>query len=154
MNEWLKMAKNSKGKLASASVIYLEDAPLVAMDTTECLEGLGVARVCTVYDLRSAESACDREDFDLALLDINVGRGQTSYALGEVLRASGVAVIFASGTETERQRLVGDGYLFLSKPYSQADLLARLEQALEGRTARHVGSENGAGLPHSNSSRP
>lgn len=143
------MAKDSKDNLASLNVIFLEDEPLVAMDTTECLEALGIGRVCTVYDLRSAESACKREEFDLAFLDINVGRGQTSYALGESLRSSGVAVVFASGTESEKQRLVSDGYLFLSKPYNQADLRLILQKALKDRAARHVGSE-----PDTFSSRP
>jgi DNA-binding response OmpR family regulator len=148
------MAKESKGNLASLSVIFLEDEPLVAMDTTECLEAMGIGRVTTVYNLRSARSACESEDFDLALLDINVGRGQTSYEFGSSLRNSGTTVIFASGTETERHRLVEDGYLFLSKPYNQADLLAQLEKALQERHSRHVGAGSGTRLSRSNSSRP
>lgn len=118
------MAKSFK----DLTVLFLEDEPLIAMDTHEALVELGFKDVCSVYRLNEAREAAEKQTFDVAVLDINVDGGKKSYDLGRDLKESGVRVIFASGTETERDALIADGYRFLAKPYQQNSLRALIRE--------------------------
>lgn len=117
------------------SVLYLEDEPLIAYDTSEHLKELGFAQVCAVYHLNAAEEAARDIDFDLAILDINVDKGQTSLALGAALAARGVPVIFATGNSCDQVSLREAGYSFLSKPFSLLALTDEIKVALNLQAA-------------------
>ncbi|PVA05875.1 response regulator [Thalassorhabdomicrobium marinisediminis] len=108
-------------------ILYLEDEPLVALDTSEHLESLGFGQVEVAYRLASAEKKAAEGDFDLAMLDINVDGGQTSIALGQKLKESGVQVVFASGNSFEADRLCNEGFAFLDKPFSLGQLSETLK---------------------------
>ena len=112
------------------TILFLEDEPLIAMDTHEALVELGFKDVRSVSRLCDAEQAAESTLFDVAVLDINVDRGQKSYDLGQQLKDSGVKVIFASGTESERERLIADGYRFLAKPYQQESLRMMISESV------------------------
>ena len=115
---------------AEYRVLYLEDEPLIAFDTTQHLEELGFREVCTVYRLAQAEEVSEGQLFDLAIFDISVDRGTTSLALGKSLAARGTPVIFASGNGTEAQALRDAGHFFLGKPFSLAMLTQEIRRAL------------------------
>ncbi|WP_299281947.1 response regulator [uncultured Tateyamaria sp.] len=112
-------------------VLYLEDEPLVAMDTGAHLQTLGFETLEVAYKLAAAQELADRARFDLAILDINVDRGQTSIALGSALKNAGTAVIFASGNGTMANDLCRDGFEFLDKPFSLHALTAKLKQVVQ-----------------------
>ncbi|MEJ6396445.1 response regulator [Yoonia sp. 208BN28-4] len=112
-------------------ILYLEDEIIVAMETTAHLESLGFDTVAVAYKLSKAQDAVAQEDFDIALLDINVGRGETSVALGEALAEKGTRVVFASGNSSAARDLRGRGFAFLDKPFSHSALTQELEAALE-----------------------
>jgi DNA-binding response OmpR family regulator len=112
------------------SVLYLEDEPLIAFDTTEFLQDLGFSCVESAYKLKSAEKASTGRRFDLAILDINVDNNQTSLSLGARLAEGGTAVIFASGNSFDADKLRAAGYEFLDKPFSHHDLKSAITAAL------------------------
>ena len=103
-------------------VLYLEDEPLISMDTADFLRELGFGDVRAVLKLKAAHAALDQGDFDLAILDINLGRGETSMELGRSLLAAGTPVIFASGNGADSKGLVAEGFRFLEKPFSHNGL--------------------------------
>lgn len=109
------------------SVLYLEDETLVALDTSDHLKSLGFSSVKTTYRLANAEKCAAEAEFHLAILDINVDRGQTSIDLGKELAAKGTKVIFASGNSGKAEELRGEGFDFLDKPFSLKDLTRILE---------------------------
>lgn len=112
--------------LENLNVLYLEDEPIVAMDTGAHLEDLGFRSVEIAYRLATAVDLAKAQKFDLAILDINVDRGQTSLDLGAELAAKGTRVIFASGNGCDASDLRAKGFEFLDKPFSLAGLTTKL----------------------------
>ena len=112
-------------------VIYLEDEPLVALDTNEHLNTLGFKDVTVAYRLSQAEAAVAQNRFDIAILDINVDRGQTSIDLGKELAASGARVIFASGNGDDAEALRKQGFWFLDKPFSLNALTQKIKATID-----------------------
>lgn len=115
-------------------ILYLDDEPLVAFDTGDHLASLDFDEVVVTYRLDQAEAASNAKDFDLAILDINVDRGQTSLALGEKLANDGCAVLFASGYGEAAAKLRAQGYGFIDKPFSLdalTEVLSEMAQKLE-----------------------
>lgn len=106
-------------KIDETTVLYLEDEPLICMDTTCILKEMGFAEVTVAYTLKSAENAASKKKFDLAILDINVDRGQTSIELGKQLAAAGTQIIFASGNTSEPLIQTDEMIHWLDKPFSE-----------------------------------
>ena len=120
--------KNSK----PLKVLYLEDEALIALDGEAILNEMGFSDVSVVMSLEDAKSAVDAKEFDLALLDINLGGGKTSFSLADTLRAKGVPLIFLSGyTATEGLTRNLDAPL-VSKPFDEHSLRHAIEKALDG----------------------
>ncbi len=114
-----------------AKILYLEDEVLIALDTSEHLEDLGFETVCMAHRLDQARDAAEHIDFDFALFDINVDRGQTSVGLGDELCQKGVAVIYASGSSGKAEELRSKGCRFLDKPLSLEALTDALREVHE-----------------------
>ena len=112
-------------------ILYLEDEPLVALDTGEHLKDLGFCDVKVVSKLSDAVALTGEDKFDLALFDINVDKGQTSLELGHELAARGTKVIFASGNSREGREIKVRGISFLDKPFSLDQLTSMLEQVAD-----------------------
>lgn len=117
-------------------ILYLEDEILIALDTSEHLEQMGFDDVVVAHRLDQAVTASENIDFDFALLDINVDRGQTSLELGDTLKRNGVAVVYASGRSDRAEELRAKGFPFLDKPLA----LGWLTQTL-----KDVNRESGQG---------
>ena len=81
---------------ASASVFVVEDEALIRMMIIQMLEELGhrvVAEAGTLTEgLRLAETA----EFDLALLDINVG-GYNCESIAQIVERRGLPILFVTG---------------------------------------------------------
>lgn len=112
------------------TILYLEDEPIVAMDTGAHLKSLGIGEVEVAYRLKQAEGIAARQGIDLAILDINVDRGQTSTDFGRQLAASGATVIFASGNSGDAETLTAEGFAFLDKPFTLDALTRKIENSL------------------------
>ena len=78
-------------------ILYLEDEAIIAMETVEVLKDLGFADIGMAYSLDGAEKEVAGAMPDIALLDINLSHGRTSFDLGRRLLDAGVPVIFATG---------------------------------------------------------
>ena len=113
--------------LEGLRVLYLEDEPIVAMDTSAHLDELGFETVDVAYRLATAVEMAEKAQFDLAILDINVDRGQNSLDLGAALHAKGTRVVFASGNGCDAPELRAKGFEFLDKPFTLDGLTAKLK---------------------------
>ena len=78
-------------------ILYLEDEAIIALETAEALREMGFGDVALVYSLEAAGRALTRGLPDMALLDVNLSHGRTSFDLGRRLLDAGVPVVFATG---------------------------------------------------------
>lgn len=78
-------------------ILYLEDEPIIALDTADMLSDLGFGDIAMVHSLPAAERVISAGKPDVALLDVNMGHGRTSIALGTMLIEAGIPVVFATG---------------------------------------------------------
>lgn len=124
----------------NSAILYLEDEPLIAMDTGDHLEDFGFSRVDIAYRLASAQKLVEEHTFDFALLDINVDGGQTSLDLGRSLAKGGTTVIFASGNSGAGRDLRAEGFSFLDKPFALSDLTDHLAAMVAFKAERRTGS--------------
>ncbi len=116
--------------LSALNVLYLEDEPLIALDIADALENFGFQLVVIAHSLASAERYVAENSFHLAVLDINLGRNQTSLRLGEALSDDGTRVLFASGNSAREMELLQAGYGYLMKPFGPASLRQAIERML------------------------
>ena len=111
-------------------ILVIEDEPLIAMNIEFSILDLGYDIVGPIARLDDALTAAGRDDYDCAIIDINI-IGGPSY---------GVAAIFAA---RQRPFLIASGYNDLSlpealrnrprltKPYSSAQLETALQHMVD-----------------------
>lgn len=110
-------------------VLVVEDEPVVAMCLEDILEELGCITIGPASQLREGLVLAERDDVDLAILDINLG-GERSTAIAEALRGRGVPFAFASGYGSPPEGFSESAPL-IEKPYREAEVLAALRVLLE-----------------------
>jgi len=115
--------------LSDKSILLVEDEFLLAIQLEELVQSLGGTVHGPFGKLADAREAARRNDFDLAILDINLS-GTMVYPLADDLLARGVPFVFLSGYSVsnlpERFRAVTR----LNKPCDQAMLIAALRSQL------------------------
>jgi CheY-like chemotaxis protein len=82
--------------MKNAAFFLVEDEALLRMMTADMLEELGYRVVAEAGTVRAAEPLARTVEFDLAILDINVG-GTNIAPIAEILAARGLPFIFVSG---------------------------------------------------------
>ena len=85
-----------QGKTARLRVLVVEDESLVAMFLEDVLEDLGHQMVGPYSRVDAALAAAQAEDFDVAILDVNVN-GQAIFPVAEAIAARGIPFIFSTG---------------------------------------------------------
>lgn len=109
-----------------ARILIVEDEMLVAMLIEDVILDLGHEVVGPAMRLDAALSVANNEEFDFAILDINLA-GQQSFPVADRLTERGIPFMFASGY----------GAAGLSPPYTTAPILqkpfspAQVETALK-----------------------
>ncbi len=115
----------------SGAVLLVEDSLIIAMDAEDILTRLGAARVVTASGVAQALDEIDRDAFQIAVLDVNLGH-ETSLPIADRLRATGTPYVFATGYG-EQLRLPDDhaGVEVIQKPYTLASIAQALRRALD-----------------------
>jgi len=103
-------------------ILVVEDDLLVATLLAEILESVGWQVVGPVAYLATALDAAASEDFDAAVLDVNL-RGQTVYPVAEVLDARRVPFAFVTSYSREALPPLFCGRPHLGKPFAPAELI-------------------------------
>jgi CheY-like chemotaxis protein len=78
-------------------ILVVEDDGLIAMAIEEILEELGHTVIGPIRAVEAALAAIETEAIDVALLDINLGNGTTSFPVAEALSYRGVPFAFLTG---------------------------------------------------------
>ena len=122
----------------SVRVLVVEDDRPVRTSLEVALREEGY-EVCACENANDVQRVVEQFRPDLAVLDVRLGTGPDGYSTARLLRAHGeVAVIMLTAADTVAERLEGfssgaDDYIV--KPFSVAELLARIEAVLR-RTGR------------------
>jgi CheY-like chemotaxis protein len=82
--------------LSGRRILIVEDEMLVSMLVTDILEDFGCTVLGPATRLQAALEAAGREDFDAALLDVNLA-GTRSFPVADVLAKRGIPFVFVSG---------------------------------------------------------
>jgi CheY-like chemotaxis protein len=76
-------------------ILVVEDEPFIAMGLEQLLPKLGYEVAGVASHLREALAMAQAGDFDLAVLDVNLG-GELSYRVADVLLARGAPFVFCT----------------------------------------------------------
>ncbi len=101
----------------SRRVLIVEDEVLIAMVLEDMLDMLGHTVTSTPASYAEADAAIAAGGFDLAILDVNLGRDPV-FPLAEKLQAAGTAIIFATGSHRDSLPAMFVGVPVLEKPYA------------------------------------
>jgi light-regulated signal transduction histidine kinase (bacteriophytochrome)/CheY-like chemotaxis protein len=124
--------------LDGLSVLLVEDSLIIALDAEDILRRLGANDVFTDGTAPGAIAVIDGDAPDLAILDINLGSGN-SFPIADHLDDRGIPFMFATGygergdiPERHRQRVV------MQKPYTML-MMAQALPEIVGQTAKRRG---------------
>ena len=108
------------------NVLIVEDEALISMLLEDILETLDHKVAGVAGTLDEAAVAMDRGGFDLAILDVNLGR-EPIWPLADRMRALNLPYIFATGMSRADLPREHIGAGLLAKPYT----MAAVEEALK-----------------------
>jgi DNA-binding response OmpR family regulator len=111
-------------------VLVVEDEPLIAMLVRHALTRAGHEVVGPVSSVAVALRLAQEQPIDLALLDIDLGRGGSGVHLARCLHErQGPPCLFASGSYDEAHGACDVALGVLSKPYGAEDLVLAVAAA-------------------------
>jgi len=100
-------------------VLIAEDEPLIAMMLEEMLADLGCEIAGSYATVRETLDACQRNDFDVALIDMNLG-GERADAIIGLLATRCIPHALATGGDDIHT--AGSEMLYLRKPFGEGQL--------------------------------
>lgn len=111
-------------------VLLVEDEPLIALDCEAILRRLGVEQVLCATSMADANAAIARANFDVAILDIAIGDGDSLH-LSQRLAELSVPIGFLSGYRHADLPEALRGKPFVAKPFTATQLGALLGELLK-----------------------
>ena len=117
-----------------AAVFLVEDETLLRMMTAEMLEELGHRVVAEAATITAAEPLARNAEFNLALLDINIG-GTNIAPIAHIIADRGLPFIFLSGYGSGGRPQPFQDRPALRKPFLIENLSAMIEKVLGERPA-------------------
>ena len=117
------------GAINGLRVLIVEDEFLLALSLEDDLVLAGCVTIGPFSNLGDATQATRREEFDLAILDVNLG-GEPIYPLAEELLARGKPFLLVTGYGAESLPPHFRNLPRLPKPYDVATLLKEIGRTL------------------------
>ena len=114
-------------KQTGLRVLIVEDEPIVAMDLAEMVEGWGHTVIGPASRRAMGVNLAETEDIHFGILDVNLGRGDTSEDIARTLRNRGVQFMFLSA-HTANSIDFCEGEDVMQKPVIISQLEARLRR--------------------------
>ena len=113
------------------TILIVEDEPLIAMMLEDFLLSLGHAVRATCESVGEALKAVEAEDFDVAILDVNL-KGENVWPVAAELRDRDIPFILASGGHVDPPPAEFASVPMIDKPYTIDRVTPALEAALAG----------------------
>jgi CheY-like chemotaxis protein len=110
-------------------ILVVEDEPIVAITLQDMLENLGHVVVGPAFRLAAAHKLAEAEMLDAAILDVNLGDGD-SYGVAALLRSRGIPYVFATGYSRDGLEPGHEEAPVLAKPYQESQVDAALKALL------------------------
>lgn len=111
-------------------LVIVEDDPLIAFDIRDIVSEFG-HKVVDVFHSPDEFKQSNIIDFDLALLDINMGNGRDGIELGtylhKKLKKPCIFITSYFDKETVHHAREADPLAYILKPYEEHDIIANLE---------------------------
>lgn len=117
----LTKGNGSENATRMGRVLLVEDEALVGMMMADLLEDIGFHVVGPVGEIAEASDAIQRERFEAAILDVNLG-GKMTYELADELMGRGVPFVFVTGYSVDVVHGRFPDCLVLQKPVDVASL--------------------------------
>lgn len=128
----LAPAQNEK-ILDGLAVLIVEDEPLLLMEAEDQVRDLGCERILTASNVPSALALAQEAEFDLAMLDVNLGEFRID-SVAQKVAERGRPIVFVTGY-SDTYDLPTSCAAVLAKPFSPASLRTVLKEALNGRNS-------------------
>jgi CheY-like chemotaxis protein len=111
-------------------VLIVDDEPIIAMDMEMLILEAGYEIAGIVGKIEKALSFVEGDDFDVAILDANLG-GTNSAPVANALSARGMPFVVVSGYEADQQHAALRAAPCLQKPVSSSQLIETLKRVVE-----------------------
>jgi len=118
----------------SASILIVEDETLIAMDLESLLGDAGYRILGPVSSVDAALAVLEREQPDLALLDVNLG-GEKVFPVATMLAVARTPFIFLSGHSAAHLPAEHQKRPLLTKPCLPTTVLDAVRRVLQARPA-------------------
>ena len=109
--------------LADRRILLVEDEYLIAIEVKRWLQNAGAQVIGPVPSVERALDLIEAGALDAAILDVNLGNGETAYPIADELGALGVPYLFATGDVKLGESSVYRHRPRLEKPFVQAELV-------------------------------
>jgi CheY-like chemotaxis protein len=121
------------GTLVGRRILLVEDEYLIATEMERWLSGAGAEVLGPVPSVQQALESIENEPIGLdgAVLDINLGGGETVYPVADRLSELDVPYLFATGDLRISGHSAHREHPLLAKPISRVELVRSLEKLLE-----------------------
>jgi DNA-binding response OmpR family regulator len=116
--------------LAGRRCLVVENELLIALNIQQELEAAGAGKVVCAATLEEAASALRGPHFDLGLLDLRLGNGETSLPVARALEDAGTPFVFLTGAPGDATEIAVLGRAILEKPFLAHALMATVQKAL------------------------
>jgi CheY-like chemotaxis protein len=103
-------------------VLIVEDEVILALDISDAAAALGYHIVGPALSLREGVQLALSEPIDCALLDVNLGHGQTSQPIAEILRERDVRLVFLTAYDRKQITFAKKDEMVMRKPPNAAEL--------------------------------
>jgi DNA-binding response OmpR family regulator len=113
--------------LQGTRVLIVEDEAMLSLNLEDMLRDLGCVVAGTAAKLDDAMAMARTSDFDIALLDVNLG-GKRIDPVAEAIRERGTPIVYVTGYG----KTAASGFV-LEKPHNAAELERTLSRALAAR---------------------
>ncbi len=116
--------------LSGLRILVVEDELIILMMIEGWLSDLGCSAVTSAPSIDKALGLLAEQQFDVAMLDMNLG-GSDSSAVAEALERHGVPFLYCTGNRASKEARSEFDRPVLRKPFSAEELAAALSRLMK-----------------------